>query len=644
MEYITTSLLSTDKKPEIILNGTKILTLSFSGVRLIDSFSFLPFALEKFPKTFGLTELKKGFFPHLFNHPSVANYIGIMPDKKYFGSEYFNSQKKDEFDVWYNTKKGEIYDFKSEFEAYCHSDVKLLKEGCLSFRKIICDITDGIDPFEKCITIASLCHLVYRSLFMEKASIGIIPTLGYNPEQKTSNVCLQWLKYLAWKNNIFIKHAKNGGEKKLGNYRLDGYSEVIINGTINKTGYEFNGCFWHGCPKCFKSTTFNVIKQELFGTTLKKTNDRIKSIKQTYPDINIIQIWECEFNEQKLNSVDMRFFLRNQCNLSEPINPRDSLFGGRTNAIKLYHKVSDNEKIHYVDFRSLYPDRQKYGIYPLGHPEIITENFKQIDDYFGLIKCRIVPPKGLFLPVLPVRINGKLFFPLCRTCASTYNEEICNHNDIERSLEGTWVSLEVNEAINQGYKILTIYEVWHYASSTKYNPETNEGGLFSTYVNLFLKLKEEASGYPDNAQSEEEKQEYISKFLEKEGILLDKENIKHNPGIRSVMKLMLNSFWGRFGMQTNKMQVKYISNLADWYALLDDDRYTIQDISMDIPDVLIVYYNQNEKTNDGGNSINQINVVIASFVTCQARLKLLDVMQKLGSRVIYHDTGKQFKF
>ncbi len=207
-------------------------------------------------------------------------------------------------------------------------------------------------------------------------------------------------------------------------------------------------------------------------------------------------------------------------------------------------------------------------------------------------------------------------------------------------MEGTWVSLEVNEAINQGYKILTIYEVWHYASSTKYNPETNEGGLFSTYVNLFLKLKEEASGYPDNAHSEEEKQEYIDKFLEKEGILLDKENIKHNPGIRSVMKLMLNSFWGRFGMQTNKMQVKYISNLADWYALLDDDRYTIQDISMDIPDVLIVYYNQNEKTNDGGNAINQINVVIASFVTCQARLKLLDVMQKLGSRVIYHDTGK----
>jgi hypothetical protein len=130
--------------------------------------------------------------------------------------------------------------------------------------------------------------------------------------------------------------------------------------------------------------------------------------------------------------------------------------------------------------------------------------------------------------------------------------------------------------------------------------------------------------------------------MEKEGIPLDKDNIKANPGIRSVMKLMLNSFWGRFGMQTNKMQVKYITKLSDWYALIEDDRFVIQDISMEIPDVLIVYYIQNEKYNDGGNAINQINVVIASFVTCQARLKLLGVMQQLGDRVIYHDTGNLF--
>ena len=360
-------------------------------------------------------------------------------------------------------------------------------------------------------------------------------------------------------------------------------------------------------------------------------------LKDNYPDIEFIEIWECEFQDQKSNCEDLQHFLNTVCNISESINPRDSLFGGRTNAIKMYHKVSPGEKINYVDFRSLYPDRQKYGIYPLGHPEIITENFKNVEEYFGLIKCRILPPKGLFLPVLPVRIKGKLFFPLCNLCASEDHQK-CNHNDKQRTIEGTWVSLEILEALKQGYKIITIFEVWHYPLSTQYDPITKKGGLFTTYVNLFLKFKEEASGYPDNVNTKAEKEEYINKFFEKEGIWLNRDNIKHNPGIRSVMKLMLNSFWGRFGMQTNKTQVKYITKLVDWYALIEDDRFIIQDISMVIPDVLIVYYSQNSKSNDGGNSVNQINVVIASFVTCQARLKLLEVMQKLGKRVIYHDT------
>ncbi len=260
----------------------------------------------------------------------------------------------------------------------------------------------------------------------------------------------------------------------MGNYRLDGYSEVNFNGRLIKTGYEFNGCFWHGCPKCFKSTTFNFIKQELFATTLSKTKNRIEFIKKNYSDINIIQIWECDFNKEKTNSDELKRFLLQNCNISESINPRDSLFGGRTNAIKLYHKVSDNEKINYVDFRSLYPDRQEYGIYPVGHPEIITENFEEVGEYFGLVKCRVLPPKGLFHPVLPVRVNGKLFFPLCKACTSTYNNEKCDHDETERSLEGTWVTLEINEAVKQGYKVLTIYEVWHYLESTQFDSKTNQ--------------------------------------------------------------------------------------------------------------------------------------------------------------------------
>ena len=45
-----------------------------------------------------------------------------------------------------------------------------------------------------------------------------------------------------------------------------------------------------------------------------------------------------------------------------------------------------------------------------------------------------------------------------------------------------------------------------------------------------------------NVKSEEEKQAYIDQYLEHEGILLDKECIDKNPGLRRLSKLALNSF------------------------------------------------------------------------------------------------------
>ena len=95
---------------------------------------------------------------------------------------------------------------------------------------------------------------------------------------------------------------------------------------------------------------------------------------------------------------------------------------------------------------------------------------------------------------------------------------------------------------------------------------------------MFLKYKQEASGYPDHIQSESDKDNYINEYYEKEGIYLDKNNIKFNSGLRSVMKLILNSFWGKFGMKTDKMLVKFINNLKDWYDLISNDEYVVHDV------------------------------------------------------------------
>jgi hypothetical protein len=178
----------------------------------------------------------------------------------------------------------------------------------------------------------------------------------------------------------------------------------------------------------------------------------------------------------------------------------------------------------YIDFTSLYPWAQKYCAYPVGHPVYITENFGPLKDYFGLIKCKILPPRKLFDPVLPARYTDKLIFTLCHACAEeriSKRDEIesptCNHSREERALVGTWCTLEVQEAVERGYEIIEMHEVWHFTKRIKYNPVTKDGGIFTTNINTMLKIKQEASGFPTNVKTDEQKSAYVSEYYEKEG-------------------------------------------------------------------------------------------------------------------------------
>ena len=45
---------------------------------------------------------------------------------------------------------------------------------------------------------------------------------------------------------------------------------------------------------------------------------------------------------------------------------------------------------------------------------------------------------------------------------------------------------------------------------------------------------------------ETQKQEYLRLYKEREGIELDPQMVRKNPGRKATAKLMLNSFWGKF--------------------------------------------------------------------------------------------------
>jgi hypothetical protein len=145
----------------------------------------------------------------------------------------------------------------------------------------------------------------------------------------------------------------------------------------------------------------------------------------------------------------------------------------------------------------------------------------------GLMECTIVSPKKLYHPVLPFRFNKKLLFCICRTCVSEQNAggggggEFRHHTDAERALTGTWVIDEVLLAVKKEYRILEIHEIYQYRV-THYDRKTGEGGLFADYIDTFLKLKAEASGYPSWVRTPDDEDSYIRQFQESEGILLNK--------------------------------------------------------------------------------------------------------------------------
>ena len=76
-------------------------------------------------------------------------------------------------------------------------------------------------------------------------------------------------------------------------------------------------------------------------------------------------------------------------------------------------------------------------------------------------------------------------------------------------------------------------------------PSTSDS-LFKPFIDCFLKIKQESSGWPIECRTDGEKENYIRLYEEKEGIKLEKKDIEKNPGKRQVAKLVVNSLWGRY--------------------------------------------------------------------------------------------------
>ena len=359
------------------------------------------------------------------------------------------------------------------------------------------------------------------------------------------------------------------------------------------------------------------------------------------------EMWYCDYKLYHASN-DLKV-------VEESLRIRDAYFGGRTNSINLKEEFSEEKlKGGYVDFCSLYLHVLKYENYPLHHPIHINGNFTSpissfacdtkpcpilgTEDcngmhlklnYFGLIKAKLLPLCGLLLPDLPIKINNKLMFPLCHTCAMNESQQACNCPHKDRVLIHTWCTPEINLALNMGYILIKIYEVLNWSENT-----FNEQRLFSNYINMLLKMKTQASGYPSNVTTHEQKNKYIRQYKKHEGVHLDPNKIENNPSLLSIQKLALNSFHGKFGQRTDMKKVQFINQYEKLYSILMDVTKVIKSFHILNNDMITMEYKQSEEFEELSN---KTNVIISAFCSAYTHVKLWKMMNRLGNRVLYHD-------
>ncbi|GIX93570.1 DNA-directed DNA polymerase [Caerostris darwini] len=403
-QFIMAWILKQGITPDVIPKGGLIMSILHPSlkIRIIDSLNFLPMPLSKIPDCFGFKELRKSYFPHLFNIKQNQNYGGAFPEARFYSPDSMGPAAREKFLTWYEDKKNKTFNFQEEMDA------DILRR-CLEFRSQFQEITQE-DPFQY-VTIASACMAVFRSLHVTPNTIAMVPIHGYVNDIRYSPDSIRWLDFVSHNENIIILHALNGTDSV---HPLKGISMA----------------------------------------TVKEKTDMTSAVLRS-KGYQVVELWEHEFAEQKKKNPQLQKFLESH-SIQDRLNPRDAFFGGRTNALKLFYEGSAK----YVDFTSLYPWINKYFVYPIGHPEIITKDFKDVDNYFGLILCRVIPPRALYLPVLPFRCQGKLMFPLCRICTENMRQTICTHSDEERALTGTWMSEEVKLAKRKVYIIAEIKNIY----------------------------------------------------------------------------------------------------------------------------------------------------------------------------------------
>lgn len=234
----------------------------------------------------------------------------------------------------------------------------------------------------------------------------------------------------------------------------------------------------------------------------------------------------------------------------------------------------EGEVVYAYDVNSLYPFIMKEYPMPTGKPVYFEGDIRAIDpNAFGFFYCEIIAPLDIKHPILQthVKTNG------IRTIAPI----------------GTWedmiFSAEMDNAIKYGYKFKIL---WGYTFKPEY--------LFKDYVDFLYNFR---------------------------------INYHKSDPLNFIAKILLNSLYGRFGMNDNFTEINIIHK--DYLADFENKFLNMITNKTELDDYFMV---EIENFFENDESTHNINVGIAAAITAYARIHMSQFKNNPNFELFYSDT------
>ena len=313
-----------------------------------------------------------------------------------------------------------------------------------------------------------------------------------------------------------------------------------------------------------------------------------------------INLWKRHFNSHDNPIIQIHLNTRLHGELNK------AYVGGR---VEVFNSGLGYDKMYHFDVPGLYAGIMQKPL-PIGNPTFLAKfnpelsqesAIKIIKDLHdtgkvAFFKCIVTTPANIKIPVLPIKHQGKLTFPLGK-------------------FGGTWFRVELLKAMECGYQIKFI-EGWVF----------NAGTPLASYSETLSQLK-------------------------------DKAGLEGNKTLRTVMKLLINSLYGKFASKYFLSTTEIIKrdNLNTVNELFKVNSITKIDsnfmiVNHDIKPIVtrIAHKDLKEKAyNNAAKALadKDLNVAVAAAITAYGRVQLLELMIEVegrGGNICYTDTDSVF--